>query len=392
MKFGAPRAARRTITLAATALPPTPAHHRAPARLTASEAANAVAAAEERARTGVDAAEHRARTDIASAEERARLAIAAAEERAQTAIAAADERGRTAITAADLRAQTAITAADLRAQTVTLAAEERAQTATRAAEERARRAADGAAEAWERALRAEERLRTREAELAGFATSAVDNLHAPLHTIASFTELLLEDVAPGLDAEVGGHLDVIGGAVRRMLVAVNELAAYATAGGAPLRLEPVEASMLALDVIADRLQGQSDGPEVEIGELPAVTADALLLRQVLDHLVGNAVRFVPPGTRARVTVDAREQDGGWWRIEVADRGIGVPAEQRERIFAPFHKAAKGYPGAGLGLAVCARIVARHGGEIGAEANPGGGSVFWFTLAGAGISARQRALS
>jgi signal transduction histidine kinase len=326
MKFGAPRAARRTITLAASALPPTPAHHRAPAVLAAREAASAVAAAEDRAR----------------------LAIAAADDRAQAAITAAEER--------------------------------------------AGRAADDAAEARERARRAEERLRAREAELAGFATSAVDNLHPPLHTIASFTELLLDEVAPGLDAEVGGHLDVIGGAVRRMLVAVDELAAYATAGDAPLRLEPVEASMLALDVIADRLQGQSDGPEVEIGELPAVTADALLLRQVLDHLVGNAIRFVPPGTRARVTVDAREQDGGWWRIEVADRGIGVPAEQRERIFAPFHKAAKGYPGAGLGLAVCARIVARHGGEIGAEANPGGGSVFWFSLAGAGISARQRALS
>jgi signal transduction histidine kinase len=244
----------------------------------------------------------------------------------------------------------------------------------------------------ERARRAEDLRRAREAEIAGFATAAGEHLHAPLHTIAGFTDLLIEDVGPRLDPETRGFLDRIGGATKRMLTLVDEMVIY-TAADTVLELEPVEASMLALDVAAGRLQTPGDRPSIEIGELPAVTADALLLRQVLDQLVDNAVRYVRPGAPAQITVGAREQDGGRWRFEVADRGIGIPAEQRDRIFQPFHRApaAEGYPGTGLGLAVCARIVALHGGEIGVEANPGGGSVFWFTVAGVPAPARELAL-
>jgi signal transduction histidine kinase len=92
------------------------------------------------------------------------------------------------------------------------------------------------------------------------------------------------------------------------------------------------------------------------------------------------------GSTARVTVGARQSATGWWRFEVADRGIGVPAEHRDRIFSPFHRtpAAEGFPGTGLGLATCRRIVALHGGEIGVEPNPGGGSIFWFTMPGTGF--------
>jgi signal transduction histidine kinase len=233
---------------------------------------------------------------------------------------------------------------------------------------------------------AEEAYRRREAELAGFAVTASEHLHAPLHTIAGFTELLLEDAAPGLGEESRGFLLRIDGATRRMLAVVDDLLAYASAGDAALAPEPVEASLLALDVAAAHLPG----PSIEIGELPAIAGDAALLRQVLDELVGNAVRFVRNGAPARISVGARELPGGWWRIEVADRGIGVPAEHRDRIFAPFHRApaAESYPGTGLGLAVCARILALHGGEIGVEPNPGGGSVFWFTVAGAELGTRE----
>ena len=229
--------------------------------------------------------------------------------------------------------------------------------------------------------------RRRENELAGFAATASEHLHTPLHTIAGFTEILLED-ATGLDEESRGFVRRIDGATRRMLAVVNELVTYASAGDSALKPEPVEASLLALDVAAAHLPG----PSIEIGELPAIAGDAALLRQVLDQLIGNAVRFVRPGAPALIEVAGRAQDGGWWRIQVADRGIGVPEEQRDRIFAPFHRApaAEGYPGTGLGLAVCARIIALHGGEIGVETNPGGGSVFWFTVAGAELAAREPA--
>ena len=226
--------------------------------------------------------------------------------------------------------------------------------------------------------------RRRENELAGFAATASEHLHTPLHTIAGFTEILLED-ATGLDEESREFVRRIDGANRRMLAVVDELVTYASAGDSALKPEPVEASLLALDVAAAHLPG----PSIEIGELPAIAGDAALLRQVLDQLIGNAVRFVRPGAPARIEVSSRPAGGGWWRIEVADRGIGVPEEQRERIFAPFHRtpAAEGYPGTGLGLAVCARIIALHGGEIGVATNPGGGSVVWFTVAGADLTTR-----
>jgi signal transduction histidine kinase len=146
------------------------------------------------------------------------------------------------------------------------------------------------------------------------------------------------------------------------------------------RPETVDAGRLTLDAVADRIGAPAVRPSVDVGELPLVHADPVLLRQVMDHLIDNATRFVRHEVPARVTVGA-QQDRGRWRIEVADRGIGVPAEHRERIFEPFHRtpAADGFPGTGLGLAICRRIVALHGGEIGVEPNPGGGSVFWFTV-------------
>jgi signal transduction histidine kinase len=258
---------------------------------------------------------------------------------------------------------------------------------SRAARSARRAVAERTAEA-DRAQRAEQAMREGAAELTGFAAAAGENLHAPLHTIAGYTEVLLEDSASQLDAASRGFLDRIGRSTQRMLALVDELLAYTAAGEAALKPEPVDVERLALDVVAgrlDRLDGER--PSIDVGELPLVTADAELLRQVLDQLVANAVRFVRHGTAARVTLGAREVGDGWWRIEVADRGIGVAEEHRERVFAPFHRtpSAEGFPGTGLGLAVARRIVALHGGAIGVEANPGGGSVFWFTVSATGVT-------
>jgi signal transduction histidine kinase len=245
------------------------------------------------------------------------------------------------------------------------------------------------AEQAERALRdraeqAERALRDRQAELTGLAATAGTHLHAPLHTIAGYTDLLLDEA---LDGPAREFVHRIGRSSQRMLRLVDELLAYAAATDAALHLAPVDVEQMAREVVAAHRDGATEQPSIDVGELPLVTADAALLRQVLDHVVGNAVRFVAHGTPARITVGARELPDGWWRVEVADRGIGVPEEQRERIFAPFHRApaAEGFPGTGLGLAICQRIVALHGGEIGVEPNPGGGSVFWFTVSATGVT-------
>ncbi len=231
-------------------------------------------------------------------------------------------------------------------------------------------------------------LKEREEELTGFAAAAGENLHAPLHTIAGFTDLLLEEVAPQLDEASRGFLHRIGASTRRMLALVDELLTYSQAGEAALKLEPVDATGLTLGVVAGRLDSvEGERPSIDVADLPTIMVDAHLYGEVVGQLVDNATRFVRHGTAARVTVSAREATPGWWRIEVADRGIGVPEDQRTRIFRPFHRApaAEGFPGTGLGLAVCRRIVDLHGGEIGVEANPGGGSVFWFTVAATGVA-------
>jgi signal transduction histidine kinase len=227
--------------------------------------------------------------------------------------------------------------------------------------------------------RAEAALAVREAELAGFAVAAAEGLHAPLSSIAGFADLLVEEGR--LDQESAGLLDRIRGSAQRGLTLVDELLVYATTDDAGLSLEPVDATLSTVAVVADAFDTLPLRPSVDIGDLPVVRADDVLLRQALVQLIDNATRYVRHGTGARVTVRARAGESGWWRIEVADRGIGVPEEHRDLIFLPFHRApaADGYPGNGLGLATCKRIVAAHGGEIGVEPNPGGGSVFWFTL-------------
>jgi signal transduction histidine kinase len=104
------------------------------------------------------------------------------------------------------------------------------------------------------------------------------------------------------------------------------------------------------------------------------------VRQVLDNLIGNAVKYVAPGTPPEVHVESAPVGAGWLRVAVRDNGIGIDPAHRERVFESFQRATTdGYVGTGLGLAICKRIVERHGGHIDVEANPDGGSIFSFTL-------------
>ena len=108
--------------------------------------------------------------------------------------------------------------------------------------------------------------------------------------------------------------------------------------------------------------------------------DARALQQLLCNLLLNAVKYVPAGTAADVAVSAERLPGAW-RIDVADRGIGIEPEHARRVFRMFHRLhnADQYAGTGIGLSIAAKVVEQHGGEIGVEPNPGGGSRFWFTL-------------
>jgi signal transduction histidine kinase len=232
-------------------------------------------------------------------------------------------------------------------------------------------------------------LHEREAEVRAFAAVAAHDLKAPLATIAGYVEL----VADALAAQPGGPatrqaeraLERVTSGVGRMRRLIDDLLAFATAQQATLDLRVVDLGALFTEVLAehtDHLRGGQDTyPDVYAGHLPRVVADPGMLRQVVTNLVGNALKYVPPGRRPRLDVSAEEIGDGRVRVVVADRGIGIADDQKPRVFDSFHRAhsGQGYTGTGLGLAICQRIVARHGGTIGVEDNPGGGSRFHFTL-------------
>jgi light-regulated signal transduction histidine kinase (bacteriophytochrome) len=124
---------------------------------------------------------------------------------------------------------------------------------------------------------------------------------------------------------------------------------------------------------------EESGAVIDVGPLPRVLADPGQLEQLLTNLVGNAVKF-RGAEPTRVLVDA-VQDGRMWRFAVRDNGIGIEPQYFERIFVIFQRlhAREAYPGTGVGLAICKKIVERHGGRIWVESSPGAGAAFFFTL-------------
>lgn len=246
-------------------------------------------------------------------------------------------------------------------------------------------------------------LRRYETDLAVFAGVVAHDLKAPLAVIRGHCETAADELADAPEGpevyEARAALDRIANAVDRMAALIDTLLAYTTSRDAPLRLATVPLAPLVADVIDQRvghLRAGDSPPDLYVGALPEVIADAAMLRHVLDNLVGNALKYVQPGRAPRVDVTAADAGPGWTRVEVADRGIGIADEDKPQIFETFHRAptAATYAGTGLGLAICRRIVERHGGVIGVADNPGGGSRFHFTLrlaAGSG-AALDRALS
>jgi signal transduction histidine kinase len=229
-------------------------------------------------------------------------------------------------------------------------------------------------------------LRRYESDLAIFAGVVAHDLKSPLALVRGYAELVLADVPDGWPeaAEIRDGLHRIVRAVDRMDVLIETMLAYTTARDAPLRPVAVDPAAMIREIIDERIAGLGAGrpaPDWSLGPLPPVHADPAMLRHVLDNLIGNAIKYVRPGGTPRVEVTGGPAGPGQVRIEIADSGIGIPDADKPHVFETFHRteAAAGYAGTGLGLTICRRIVDRHGGEIGVQDNPGGGTRFWFTL-------------
>lgn len=230
-------------------------------------------------------------------------------------------------------------------------------------------------------------------QLAAFAGQVSHDLRNPLTAVAMSLSMIEEEVDPESD-DLQFLVRRARGGATRMQSMIDDLLAFARVG-AELTREPVDLDEVAAEVHED-LETALVGAELTIDPLPTVPGDHVQLRAVLQNLVANAAKFTRPGQPARIEVRARPtvvlgpgvadpldpeagQGVDGWRVEVVDHGIGIPAEQRDRVFQPLARVATEVPGFGIGLATVRRIVEAHGGDVGVAETAGGGATVWFAL-------------
>lgn len=226
----------------------------------------------------------------------------------------------------------------------------------------------------------------QEEELKAFAGVVAHDLKSPLAIVSGYTEILEDEIAAAVDSDSLARfqytISKVNVGIERMQCLIDDLLSYTAARDSQLDESEVDLECLIREVAVERAEAFVKGsePMIQVAQLPLVRGDAILLRQVVNNLIGNAIKYTDEGRRASIDISATVESG-WVRIEVADRGIGIPMGQHAAIFAGFHRAHadKAYPGTGLGLSICQRIVERHGGSMGVTDNPGGGSRFFFTV-------------
>lgn len=225
-------------------------------------------------------------------------------------------------------------------------------------------------------------LQRSNAALDEYASIASHDLQEPLRKILSFGERLVNTTGPKLDETQRMQLDRVMSAAGRMRILVDDLLTYSQVSTRVARFVPTDLSRIAREVIADLDTAISDaGARVELGELPVIDSDALEMRQLLQNLIGNALKYRKPGMPPVVILASLNARGPICSITVSDNGIGFKQEYAEKVFKMFerlHSRAQ-YGGSGIGLAICRRIVERHGGAISAKSSLGEGATFRVDL-------------
>ncbi len=216
--------------------------------------------------------------------------------------------------------------------------------------------------------------------LSEFALAAAHDLSRPASQIRALISLFVESAPDGLDRELIENIQV---AADRLNTDVKGLAAYAEAVATPYCFETADVSGLIRVVLSRCFDAPIRAGQlvIEYGELPRVRCDRSRLSKLFEHLIDNSLKF-RRGDQAHVSVSAVSV-GRFWEFSVQDRGLGIDAAYRERVFLPFRRLFPDkYPGTGMGLAICRRVVEMHGGRMWlAEGASGLGADFRFTLPG-----------
>ena len=217
-------------------------------------------------------------------------------------------------------------------------------------------------------------------ELEQFAYVASHDLQEPLRMVASYVQLLEREYAGKLGEEADEFIGFAVDGAKRMQALIQDLLTYSRVGRGQAPTQPTD-----LDDAFDRALAnlhaaiEESGAAISAEPLPTVVADASQMTQLLQNLIGKALKF--HGTEPVEVRVGAERHNGQWTFGVADNGIGIDPKHAERIFAIFQRlhTREEYPGTGIGLALCRKIVERHGGRIWVESEPGRGTTFRFTL-------------
>lgn len=219
------------------------------------------------------------------------------------------------------------------------------------------------------------------AELEQFATIVSHELQEPLRKILTFGDLI-KTMNKDPEKEETQYLHKMEDAARRMQQLVEDILSLSRLTTNAKPLESVDLRELVLEIAADfESRVLQAGGRIEIGPLPILKADSLQMRQLFVNLIGNAFKFRKKDEPPLIAVSSQRSGGGFARVDVSDNGIGFEDQYAERIFKPFQRLNRknDYPGSGMGLAICQRILMRHGGEIMAKSEPDKGSVFTVIL-------------
>lgn len=225
-------------------------------------------------------------------------------------------------------------------------------------------------------------LATTNAELEQFAYIASHDLQEPLRTITGFLQLLARRYHGQLDAEADEFINFAVNGAKRMSMLINDLLAFSRVGRSEEPPEPCDCSALAHAALEGLAQAMAEcGANVDIAPLPRVLCRPAQVQSLFQNLIGNAIKYRASDRVPEVRVWAESDHDHMVRIAVADNGIGIDPLYHDRVFGIFQRlhAREKYEGTGIGLALCRKIVERHGGRIWLESEMGKGTTLWFTL-------------
>lgn len=225
-----------------------------------------------------------------------------------------------------------------------------------------------------------QKLREQNQELEQFTYIASHDLQEPLRMVTSYVQLLQRRYSDKLDSEGNEFIHFAVDGANRMKQLIDDLLVFSRVGQ-PTKLQTVDMNMIVKDAMANLGNAISEsGVKLQIEELPRVRAAPSDMLQVMQNLIGNALKFQRPDTVPKVWVRGRDE-GTHCFFEVEDNGIGIEPAYRDRIFAPFNRlhTRSAYAGSGIGLAIVKKVVERYGGSVQIASKEGEGSIFQFTI-------------